>query len=95
MLVVSNNVMGRVLFKLHSHSLGFGMGYTFASFHSSGISLKLMHLQMNFHKNSCATGPKCLSISFEINDGPVAFSFGSCLIILTHSSKVGRSIKFL
>src|SRR6266498_3827110 len=76
--VVSRRVIGRVLLRLHSHSLGLGMGYTLASLHAEGMSLRNRQPATNFCKVEDIEGPRCFNISLVIPEGPAALCRGSC-----------------
>ena len=73
---VSNSVIGQVFVKLHSHSLGLGMGYIHASCHASGISFSCKHAEIYFHIQVLIFELRFCNILFDICDGPAALCFG-------------------
>src|SRR5436305_12231841 len=94
-LTHSKSVIGLVLFKSYSHSIGLGIGYTVACRHSCGISPRMKHIFASFQRALSESCPKCFIISLLIPVGPVALSLGSDLITFFHSSKSGGAIKFV
>src|SRR5581483_4973077 len=91
----SRSVIGLVLFRSYSHSIGLGIGYTVVCLHSCGMSPRIKHIFANFQRALLASFPRCFSISLLIPVGPAALSFGRELTIPFHSSKSGGAIKLL
>src|SRR2546422_6304598 len=89
----SSRVIGLVLLRLPSNSFGLGMGNIVAFRQLSGILFNLnMRLNKRTMRSNILSG-KCLIISYEIFEGPVALLLGNFLIICETSSTVIKAVR--
>src|SRR5436305_15302068 len=90
----SSKVIGLVLLRFPSNSLGLGMGKIVAFRQRSGIVFNFK-IRLNSCIIRCNTfNGKCLIISYEIFDGPVALLLGSNLMVFESSSKEISAVRF-
>jgi hypothetical protein len=86
---VSIRQIGLVFFRWQFQSVGLGIGYIVASFHWEGMCPELKQSVTMSFNCSDKEGDSFLIISYEMPEGPDAFSLGKDDIVECHSSSVG------